>query len=83
MHLSERLLIGHILIAEFEKLANNIDPHDDEMNEVINRANYSLMKMKMFHKKMGEPPEMVQQIEYMATVIKKLEQKQNKHVTDV
>lgn len=80
MKVSDRLLIGKILVDELERLAAEFDPYDDELPEIIKRAMMTKQKMKIFYKKWGEPPELLKQIEQIDSVIKKLEQLHNKHV---
>jgi hypothetical protein len=83
MDLSDRFMVGKILITEFGRLAEEIDPYDDDLPEIIKRALYTRLKMKCFCIKYDEPPEMVEQLAMMDSVIKTLELKQNRYATDM
>jgi hypothetical protein len=83
MEVSEKFLLGKILMRSLEEEVNKLDPADDHIPEIIYRAHKTRLKLKMFYKKWDEPQEVADQLNHLESIIKKLEQMQNKHVTDV
>lgn len=78
METTERLLFGKILIAEFGRLSENLDPAEIDVGEIVRRANVTRFKMKTCYEKWDRPAELKEQIDEMDSIIKKLEQMQNK-----
>jgi hypothetical protein len=83
MKIEDRLTVGKILIAEFGRLAGQLDPYDEQLPDIIKRALMTQLKMKAFYDKWDKPPQMLEQLDQMDLIIKRLEQIQNKHVTDM
>ncbi len=81
MNISDRLLAGKILINQFEMLSAEFMPNDDELPKIIKRADSVKLKMLICYEKWGRPPELLEQIKQIDSVIKKLEQLHNKYVT--
>ena len=78
METSDRFLLGKILIRTLEDEVKKLDPNDEHIPEIINRAHITRLKMKMFYKKWDEPQEVAEQLDQMESIIKKLEQMHNK-----
>jgi hypothetical protein len=79
-----RLMLGRVLINRFEELSKDLDPAEGNLDEVIYRATHAREKMHLVYLKVGEPPELLEQIKKMDSVIKKVEKLQNNHrVTDM
>lgn len=72
--LEARLFIGKALIQEFDRLTGEIDPYEGGVPEVIRRARMVLAKMQRYYIKLDEPPQMLEQIDQLSSVINRLEQ---------
>lgn len=82
MDISDRFEVGRILVDELERAVDNLSPFDEKLiKEIKIRANSVKRNMIIFYQRWDRPPELFEQIELMNSVIKKLEQMQNKHVT--
>ncbi len=81
MDISNRFEVGRILINELEQAVDNLSPYDEKLVEINKRANSIKRNMIIFYERWDRPPELFEQIEIMNSVIKKLEQLHNKHVT--
>lgn len=77
--LTEKMLVGKVLINLLDEQTVNLeDPYDDELPVFINRAMIVRLKMKQWHNTHGQPPEMIEQIDQMDKIIKRLMELQNK-----
>ena len=83
MDLAARLLIAENLLTEFGILVEALSPYDRDFPEIIKKAKSVEAKMNRFYIKWHNPPEMLEHIQTMNKIIKRLEQKQNNHVTDM
>lgn len=83
MDLAARLLIVEILLTEFAVLVEALDPYDRDFPEILRKAKSVEAKMNRFYIKWDNPPEMLEHIQGINKIIKRLEQKQNNHVTDL
>ena len=81
MDIPERLKMSRVLLGELEKNIIDLEPYDDEFDEIYSKALHIKMKMKMFHTRTGEPPELLEQLGLIDSVIKKIEDIQNKRGT--
>ena len=81
MTVKERILIGKILIERFSELADEVSSYHEELPVIIIKANLAKFNMVKYYEKWDKPPELLECIEQMDTIIKKLEQKQNRNVT--
>ena len=80
MDIPERLKMSRVLLGELEKNIVDLEPYDDEFDEIYSKVLHIKMKMKMLHPRTGEPPELLT-IELIDSVIKKIEDIQNKRGT--
>lgn len=78
MEKSDRFIIGKILIEVLEKHVNRLDPYDDDLAEIVQRAYKTHLKMHRTYENWGRPVEMLEQLDKMDSIIKKLHQMQNK-----
>jgi len=81
MDIPERLKMSRVLLGELEKNIVGLEPFDDEFEEIYSKALHIKMKMKMFYIRTGEPPELLEQFGLIDSVIKKIEDIQNKRGT--
>lgn len=77
MEITERLLISKVLISKMSEILDQIDPYDDELPAIFAKTLHLKMKMKMFYAKHDEP-ELLEQLNLVETLIKKIEDIQNK-----
>lgn len=78
MEITERLQLSKVLLGELEKMVLDLNPYDDEVNEIYTRALHAKMKMKAFYIQYGQKSELLEQINLMDSVIKKIEEIKNK-----
>lgn len=83
MDSSAQLLIAQMLLDEFSILVKASDPYGNDLSSIIKKAKLLEAKMVWFYIKWGKIPEMLELIQKMDSIIKKLEKKQNNHVTDM
>lgn len=83
MDITARVLIITLLVDEFNKLAMALDPCDHDFPEILKKAKLIQAKAERFYIKWDNSPELLERIQSMDSIIKKLEQKQNNHVTDM
>jgi hypothetical protein len=77
--LAEKILVGRVLIDILDEQTVKLDdPYDDELPMFIHKAMIVRLKMKQWHSTHGQPPEMVDQLEQMDKIIKRLMELQNK-----
>ncbi len=77
-NLKDRLYIGKVLIDILqEQTAKLNDPYDDELPMFIKRAIMVQLRMKRFYHKHNEPPEMLEQLETISSIIEKMLKLQN------
>jgi hypothetical protein len=77
MDIEEKLLMSKILLGELDKMIMGLKPYDDEFDEIYSRALHLKMKMKMFYAQY-EPPEMLEQLSLMDSIVKRIEDIHNK-----
>lgn len=87
MGIAERLIVGIALINELEKAVSQLEQHKKlsenakkELPEILRRAVAANLKMKTAYLQWDKPYELLEQIEKMEGVIKRLEYIYNKHV---
>lgn len=81
MEIPERLKMSRVLLGELEKNIVDLAPYDDEFDEIYSKAMHIKMKMKIFYARKGEPPELLEQLNLIDSIIKKIEDIQNKRGT--
>ena len=79
MNIPDRLKMSRVLLGELEKNIVGLEPFDDEFDEIYSKALH--IKMKMFYTRTGEPPELLEQFSLIDSVIRKIEDIQNKRGT--
>ena len=77
METETRIKIGEILISEFERLSNDLKPHDEDIPEIIKRAWIAKLKMLMYYEQTEKPPELRALIKKLDRIIKKVEELHN------
>lgn len=78
MDLTEKLTMGKVLMDILDVQTNELnDPFDDKLPEIISRAIRTQLQMEKFYLKQDKPPEMVEQLEKMSEIIKRLTELQN------
>ena len=83
MEATEMFRFGQILINELEKGINNLrDPHEEELHDILNRSYRVKTKMQILYSKC-ESIELLNQMNQLDSIIKKVEQLHNKHVTEM
>lgn len=83
MDISSKLAVGSALISELDRLTDKLNPYDDKLPEIIKRAVLTKLRMKKCYDLWDQPPALLEQLERIDSVIKKLELIQNKCVTDM
>lgn len=73
MDLAMRLTVGKILVNEFGRIVDESELDDYEIDEVVKRASFTYLKMKLFAKKYDDPPELIELTERLNNIIKALE----------
>jgi hypothetical protein len=81
MELTERLQLSRVLLGELDKMIVSLEPYDDELDEIYSRALHLKMKMKMVGMQYEQASEILEQIDFVDKVIKKLEVLKNKRGT--
>jgi hypothetical protein len=82
MSIAEKLLISKVLIDELEFLILDFRPNSNNLPQIIKRAYSVKLNMQKFYIKNNQPEQLLEQLERMDSVIKKLESMQEKHVID-
>lgn len=84
MDMEAKLTITMLLLNEFGILVEALDPFNKFDYPVIMWKIKSVeAKMIRLYYKWDNPTELLDHIQHMSSIIKKLERKQNKHVTDL
>ena len=83
MESTEKLRFGRILLDELEKAVSELDPNSELLPEIIKKSNIIKLKMLIAYRNMDKSPEMLEQINQLESIIKKVEQMHNKHVTEM
>jgi hypothetical protein len=82
MGIEERLLVGKILLAQLEKEVALLSPQNGDLAKIIKKAQSTKAQMYLFYLKQDEKSfELLEQIRQMDSIIKKVEELHNKHVT--
>lgn len=78
------LLITELYLDEFDKLVEGVSPYNKhDFPETFHRIKKVQAKMIKLCLKWDKSPELLEQIQRVEPIIKKLEQKQNNHVIDM
>jgi hypothetical protein len=79
-----KLTITMLLLNEFGILVEALDPYNlVDYPIIISKIKLVEAKMIRLYYKWDNPTELLDHIQHMSSIIKKLERKQNKHVTDM
>jgi hypothetical protein len=78
MELTERLQLSRVLLGELEKMIVSLDPYDDELDEIYSKALHLKMKLKMVFMQHQYVSEILEQIDFIDSVIKKIEKLKDK-----
>lgn len=71
--IQDRFFMAQLLLDELERLADQLDPSKGDLPYILERAYNTQSKMKAFYEKWDEPPVMLEQINQINAVIKRLE----------
>ena len=77
MEVKERLEMSRVLLGELERLTGQLTPNNRELPEIIGKSLQLKVKMSLFYIQ-HQPPELLDQIELLDTVIKQLKELNNK-----
>ena len=56
MEIPEKLKMSRVLLGEFKKNIIDLEPYDDELDEIYSKALHIKMKMKMFYARTANLP---------------------------
>lgn len=78
MELKDRLFVGNALIEILKEHTDKLDdPYCEELPMFIKRALIVQVRMKGFYHQHNEPPEMLEQLEMIQGIVKKMMDLQN------
>lgn len=84
MDMEAKLSIVMLLLAEFCMLVEALDSYNsNDFSTILRKIKLVEAKMIRFYIKWDNPAELLEHIQHMNSIIKKLERKQNNHVTDM
>lgn len=78
MDVQERVYMGKILIDILEDQSTKFSVYDEEWPEIIKRALMVQLRMRRFHAKHNEPPELMEQIDRLSKIVNKMLEAQSK-----